>query len=31
MVLVVDTPAGQQIWQLSADGKRVQTIMVVPE
>ena len=31
MVLVVDTPDGQQIWQLSADSKRVQTIMVVPE
>ena len=31
MMLVVDTPAGQQIWQLSADGKRVKTIMLVPE
>lgn len=31
MMLVVDTPASQQIWQLSADGKRVKTIIVVPE
>ena len=31
MLLVVDTPQGQQIWQVSASGKRLQTITIVSE
>ena len=31
MLLVVDTPQGQQIWQMSASGKRKQTITIVHE
>ena len=31
MLLVVDTPRGQQIWQISASGKRLQTISIISE
>ena len=31
ILLVVDTPQGQQIWQVSASGKRLQTITIVSE
>ena len=31
MLLVVDTPQGQQMWQVSASGKRKQTITIVRE
>tara|TARA_B100001093_G_scaffold516647_1_gene595935 strand:- start:1469 stop:1834 length:366 start_codon:yes stop_codon:yes gene_type:complete len=31
MLLVVDTPQGQQIWQISASGKRLQTISIISE
>ena len=31
MLLVVDTPQGQQIWQISHSGKRLHTISIVSE